>query len=344
MKKFPGYFAVAVLLEPLFATAQTNSPVAQPPHSTVYHASLDNVKYAYGPAPAVVHLSSGDYLETNTLDAFGGGLQKPGDTLSGMKGRDPLTGPFYIEGAEAGDTLDVEIVSIEAAGDQGVGVAAPGLGALSPSVYTPLLDAALPERIWFYPINRARGTATFTAHDSKYSVKIPLHFFLGCVGVAPAGGEVRGSVVSAEFGGKMDAPEASVGVTIHFPVNAPGALLYMGCGQAASGDGEIAGTGIEVPLSVTLRVKVIKGKSIKWPRFEDEHHLVTVGSYRPVDDASRIAFHEMIQWIHDDYHLSEMDAYELLSKVARVRLTEMVNPNYVVVVHVSKKYLNGGKD
>ena len=82
--------------------------------------------------------------------------------------------------------------------------------------------------------------------------------------------EARSSNVLAEFGGNMDAPEASAGNTVYFPVNVPGALLYLGDGHAAMGDGEVAGTAIEVPLRARVRVSVIKGQSIKWPRFENQ--------------------------------------------------------------------------
>src|SRR5438045_8930184 len=111
-----------------------------------------------------------------------------------------------------------------------------------------MLTQPLPEKPWYYPIDQAANTGTFRALDSDFSVKIPLHPFFGCIGVAPSGGEARSSVVPAEFGGNMDSPEASVGNTVYFPVNVPGAMLFVGDGHAAMGDGEIAGTAIEVPL------------------------------------------------------------------------------------------------
>jgi acetamidase/formamidase len=97
-------------------------------------------------------------------------------------------------------------------------------------------------------------------------------------------------------------------------VNVAGALFYIGDGHAAMGDGEVAGTAIEVPLHARLQVSVVKGKKISWPRFENEDAIMAVGAYRPLDDCVRIAFTELIGWIHEDYGLSEMDAYELLSQ------------------------------
>lgn len=304
-----------------------------------YQGTLNNVKYVYATVAPVAHLKPGDILDTNTLDCFGDAIKKPGDTLSMAPGDNPLTGPFFIDGAEPGDTLAVKILDLEVNGDQGVGALGPGFGALNATNYTPMLNPALPEKIWFYPIDHATNTATFQALDSKFSVKIPLHPFLGCIGVAPAGGEARSSIVPAEFGGNMDAPEASVGNTVYFPVNVKGGLLYLGDGHAAMGDGEVAGAAIEVPLRARVQVELIKGKKINWPRFENEQAIMAVGAYRPVDDALRIAFTELVAWIHEDYGLSDLDAYELLGKVAKIHLTEMVDPNYVVVASVEKKYL-----
>jgi len=334
MKKY--LFGCALLSGTL---ACATSAVAQASNVVKYHVTINDVKYVYGVVPPVAYLKPGDILETNTLDALGNAIQKPGDTLSLSKGDNPLTGPFYVDGVQPGDTLEIRILDLQVDGNQGVGAIAPGFGALNETNYTPMLHPPLPEKIWFYPIDQAANTATFKAHDSNFSVRIPLHPFLGCIGVAPANGEARSSIVPAEFGGNMDTPEASVGNVLYLPVNVLGALLYIGDGHAAMGDGEIAGSAIEVPLRVRLQIKVIKGQKINWPRFENEETIMTVGAYRPLDDSVRIAFTELVAWIHNDYQLSDLDAYELLSKVAKIHLDEMVDPNYVVVASVEKKYL-----
>jgi amidase len=318
------------------AHAQSSASIANVVRFT---GTMDNVKRVYATLPPVARLRPGDILETNTVDAFGNGIQRPGDTLANDKGPNPLTGPFYIEGAEPGDTLVVKILDLQIDGNQGVGAHISNFGALNTTDYTPMLNPPVPDRIWFYPIDHASNTATFQAADSKFTVKIPLHPFLGCIGVAPKDGEARSSIVPAEFGGNMDAPEVSAGNTLYLPVNVSGALLYMGDGHAAQGDGEVAGTAIEVPLRVRLQVDVRKGKRIAWPRFENEREIMAVGAYRPLDDCLRIAFTELVGWIHADYGLSELDAYELLSKVAKIHLTEMVDPNYVIIASLDKKFL-----
>ena len=309
-----------------------------------FKGTIDNVKYVFGAAPPVARLKPGNILEANSLDCFGNGIQKPGDTTAMAKGDNPLTGPFFIEGAEPGDTLAVRILDLQVDGNQGVGAFSPGFGAINSTHYTPVLEKEpLAEKIWFYPIDHASNTATFQALDSNFKVRIPLHPFLGCIGVAPANGEARSSIVPAEFGGNMDAPEVSVGNTLYLPVNVAGALFYFGDGHAAMGDGEVAGSAIEVPMRVRLQFEVVKGTRTGWPRFENDKEIMTAGIYRPVDDAVRIAFTELVAWIHKDYGLSELDAYELLSKVGKIHLTEMVDPNYVVVASVEKKYLPAKK-
>jgi amidase len=256
-----------------------------------------------------------------------------------VKGDNPLAGPFFVEGAEPGDTLAVKILDLQVDGDTGVGAFSYGFGALNETNYTPMLHPPLPEkhlvlshrsRVKRRHVQSARFR--FLSEDSLASF-FRLHW-------RRAGqGEARSSTVPAEFGGNMDSPEASVGNTVYFPVNVKGGLFYIGDGHAAMGDGEIAGTAIEVPLKARVQLSVIKGRTIAWPQFENEQAIMTVGAYRPLDDALRIAFTELVHWIHKDYGLSEFDAYELLSQVGKIHLNEMVDPNYVVVASIEKKYL-----
>jgi amidase len=318
----------------LVASALTASSLSA--QTISYELKLNELKYDYGVAAPVAHLKPGNVLETNTVDADGHALED-----AGMKvlGPNPLTGPFYIDDAEPGDTLAIHFLAVDVNAEKGFGSAGPGFGAINSSGYTPMLGGGIPRKTWTYVIDKKTNTAAFKANDSSYTVAIPLHPFLGCVGVAPADGEARSSIAPAEFGGNMDAPEATAGNTLYLPVNVAGALLYLGDGHAAMGDGEVDGTAIEISMKVKLRVEVLKHKAIKWPRFENQDYIMAVGIYRPLDDSLRIAFTQLVQWMHDDYGFSEMDAYELLSKVAEIHLDEMVDPNYTVVAKINKKYL-----
>lgn len=333
------FFAILCLT----AAARAQSPAADP-EVVRFTGTMENVKATFGPAEPVAHVKAGGILQANSLDCFGNALQKPGDPFSNIKIDNPLTGPFFIDGAEPGDTLVVHILDLQVDGKQGVGTFGPGFGAANSTHYTPMLEKTpLPDLAWYYPIDLQRKMITFQALDSNFKVEFPMHPFLGCIGVAPAHGEARSSIVPAEFGGNMDAPEVSPGNTLYLPVNVRGALFYFGDGHAAMGDGEVAGSAVEVPMKARFQFELIKGKSTEWPRFENEHEIMAAGIYRPVDDAVRIAVTEMVRWIHRDYGLSELDAYELFSKVGKLHLTEMVDPNYVVIASIEKKYLPARK-
>ena len=333
-------FAMVMVAVLLALCVQAQTPSGGQPNVVQFKAGMDNVKATFGPAEPVAHVRTGGILEANSFDCFGNALQKPGDPFSNIKIDNPLTGPFYIDGAEPGDTLVVHILDLQVDGKQGVGTFGPGFGAANSTHYTPMLEREpLPERAWYYPIDAERKLITFQALDSNFKVEFPMHPFLGCIGVAPANGEARSSIVPAEFGGNMDAPEVSPGNTLYLRVNVRGALFYFGDGHAAMGDGEVAGSAVEVPMKARLKFDLVKSYSTGWPRFENEHELMTAGIYRPVDDAVRIAVTEMVHWVHRDYGLSELDAYELFSKVGKLHLTEMVDPNYVVVASMEKRYL-----
>ena len=274
-----------------------------------------------------MEVEPGDVVKFHCLDSSGGQLGKNSTVDDFLKiDRNKihtLTGPVAIKGAQPGDTLRVDVVNIQLRGWGWTSIT-PGLGFLPDRFPDPFLF------IW---------QLDEESTDSLSPAVVPLRPFCGVMGVAPAApGEMR-TRPPGEFGGNMDAPEVSVGNTLYLPVNVSGALFYFGDGHAAMGDGEIAGSAIEVPMRVRLQFDVVKGKRTGWPRFENEKEIMTTGIYRPVDDAVRIAFTELVAWIHADYGLSELDAYELLSKVAKIHLTEMVDPNYVVVASVEKKYL-----
>src|SRR3954468_5343945 len=122
---------------------------AQTANVVRYKLDESKLKYLFATSEPVLHLKPGDILETNTVDAFGNAIQKPGDTLSMVKGDNPLTGPFHIDGAEPGDTLAVKILDLQVDGKQGIGTIAQGFGALNSTTYTPMVNAPIGEKIWF---------------------------------------------------------------------------------------------------------------------------------------------------------------------------------------------------
>jgi acetamidase/formamidase len=248
----------------------------------------------------------------------------------------PQTGPFFVEGAEPGDTLAVHILGLEPARSYAISAFSPGFGALVGNDQTAMLGPDLKETTWRYDLDAARKVARSTSGDGKQAWEVPLAPFLGCLGVAPADGEVRSTIVPGNFGGNMDCPEVRAGNSIYFNVNVPGALISFGDGHYAMGDGEIMGGAIEGAMNVDLAVDLIKGIKTPIPRIENEREVMFVGSGRPLEDAARVAYKAMIGWIRDASGLSELDAYQFLSQNAEASIVQMVDPQYTVLVKLAK--------
>ena len=251
----------------------------------------------------------------------------------------PQTGPFYIEGAEPGDTLAVHFISIEPARDWGASTTVPLFGALSATHATALLHEPLPELVWMWQFDRARGTCRFTARKGDYTVDLPMDPMHGTVGVAPANLEVRSALVPDAFGGNMDTPEMRAGVTCYLGVNVEGALFSLGDGHARQGEGETCGVAVECAMNTVLAVDLIKGRPCAWPRLESDSHIMTAGSARPLEDAFRIAQLDLVQWLGTDYGLDPLDAYQLITQAVESPLANVCDPNYTSVAKMKKQYL-----
>jgi acetamidase/formamidase len=172
---------------------------------------------------------------------------------------------------------------------------------------------------------------------------VPLAPFLGCLGVAPAGGEVRTSIVPGPFGGNMDCPEVRAGNTVFLGVNVPGALLSFGDGHYAMGEGEIMGAAVEGAMHVDVYVELLKGRATPVPRIENADEVMFVGSGRPLEDAARVAFKAMVGWVRGESGMSELDAYQFVSQNARAPIIQLVDPEYTVLVKLAKRRLPGAR-
>jgi acetamidase/formamidase len=304
-----------------------------------YVPKHEELKYTFGGAAPTHHVQPGTRIISWTEDCYDGAVTRPDQLPTKVipPGHDnPQTGPFYIEGAEPGDTVAIHINKLEPARDHGISSFFPGFGALNRTDRTAVLGADLPEKVWFYDV--ASGMARTRSLDGRLTWEIPLAPFLGCLGVSP-GLEVRSTVVPDFFGGNMDCPEVRAGNTVYLGVNVPGALLSFGDGHYAMGDGEIIGTAIEGAMNVDLTVDLIKGRKTEWPRIENAEWMMTVGAARPLEDAARVAFREMVRWVRETSGLSEMDAYEFVSQAARAPIVQMVDPEYTVMVKIEKRRL-----
>jgi len=307
-----------------------------------YIPKHEELKYTFGGVAPVHRIKPGTRIVSWTEDCFDGALNKPGQKPSEVltPGRDnPQTGPFYIEGAEPGDTLAIRIQKLEPARDYAVSVAFAGFGALKGTDKTAMLGAELPETVWFYQVDRKKGIAKTRSQDGKHAWEVPLHPFLGCLGVSPAYGEARSTIVPDNFGGNMDCPEVRAGNTVYLGVRVPGALLSFGDGHYAQGEGEIMGTAIEGAMNVELTVDLIKHRETPWPRIENADWMMSVGAARPLEDAARIAFKDMVRWVQEKTGMAEMDAYEFVSQNAKAPILQIVDPEYTVLVKIPKDRL-----
>jgi acetamidase/formamidase len=298
--------------------------------------------WTFGGVAPTHRIRPGTVLRLWTEDAFSGRLQRPTDVpsqLLDMAELNPQTGPFHVEGAEPGDTLALHIVDLTPARDWAASSTIPFFGALTGTDRTALLNEPLPERTWIYQLDRERGTVLFEAQRSDLRLELPLAPMLGTVGVAPAGREVRSSLVPDKFGGNMDTPEMRAGTTCFLGVNVEGALFSVGDGHYRQGEGESCGTAVEGAMDVTLIVELIKGGAPEWPRLEHDDHYATVGSARPLEDAWRASQVAMIAWLGELYGLDRLDAYQLLTQISRSPLANVCDTNYSAVTLIENKLL-----
>jgi acetamidase/formamidase len=301
--------------------------------------------YTFGGFEPLVSVRPGTVVSTWTLDCFAGRVRSTTDLVSQVcdpRYLNPQTGPFYVEGAEPGDTLAVHFLSITPREAQGASTTVPLFGSLTSTPYTAMLHDPLPERTWIYQIDNAAGVVRYDALDSPFQVDLPLDPMHGTVGVAPPLGEVRSSLTPGSWGGNMDTPEMRAGTTCYLGVNVEGALFSLGDGHARQGEGETCGVAVECAMDTVFVVDLLKGAApTPWPRMEDDTYVMTTGSTRPLEDAFRIAHTEMVRWVQELTGLSAMDAYQLVSQTALTPVANVVDTNYTVVAKLPKSVLRG---
>lgn len=248
-------------------------------------------------------------------------------------------GPILVEGATPDDMLKVEIIRVQPNHHLAAARVSAGFGGLQTDSRHRLLNDPIPDRRYLWRLDTLRMVATTEMPASGRSMAIEIQPMLGRLAVAPRGAEAFGGLWPGNFGGNMDAVEMKAGTTVYLPVFHEGAYFYFGDGHARQGQGEIAGTGLETSMDVILRIDVVKGRRIDWPRFEDATHIMVAGSARPLIDAYRLAHVELIEWMVSEYGFDRWDAYALLGQVAESTVANIVDPAYTVVAKVAKRYL-----
>lgn len=304
--------------------------------------TVDQMNYTFGGADPVMRIKPGTVLTLWTEDAYGGRITSV-DSVAGTaldtEDLNPQTGPFFIEGAEPGDTLAVHLVDLTPARTWGASTLIPFFGGLTSIPVSPTLQEPLPERTWIYEYDPATHTVGFAARGSDFEVALPANPMLGTVGVAPARREVRTSLVPDAFGGNMDTPEMTADATCYLRVNVEGALFSLGDGHYRQGEGEACGTAVEGAMNVTAIVELIKGGGPAWPRLETDTHLMAIGSGRPLEEAWRASQVEMITWLGELYGLDKYDAYQLLTQIALNPIANVVDANYSTLTKIDKRLL-----
>lgn len=298
--------------------------------------------YTFGGAEAQAQIRPGTVVSTSTLDCFAGMINKRGvkpSTMLDPRYLNPQTGPFYVEGAEPGDTLAVHFISIEPRHDWGVSTTVEYFGSLTGTGTTALLAPPLPEDTWIYDFDFDARQVIYQANNSDLSLPLPMDPMHGTVGVAPAIGEVRSALAPGDFGGNMDTPEMRPHTTSYFGVNVPGAMFSLGDGHARQGEGETCGVAVECAMNSVFIVELIKGGAPAWPRIETDEYLITTGSTKPLEDAFRIANVEMVNWVSELLGIGMMDAYQLVSQVNLSPVANVVDTVYTMVCKVPKKLL-----
>ncbi len=299
------------------------------------HQPDDSYSFVFGPnREPIAHVSIGEEVVIHTVDAFGNVITSENHKPSKVLGPylNPQTGPIFIDGVEPGDTLVVHIDSIEATRDWAVSTLVPFFGGLTSTRWTPSLQPALEERVWMY---HRTERDTFAWKDRW---EVPWAPFYGTMGTAPAIESIS-SLSPGDHGGNMDCPDATAGNRLFFPVRHPGALFYVGDAHAAQGQGELCGVALEISAKGRFRFEVIKDQAINWPRIESSTELMSVGSARPMEDAARIAYHDLIDWIVRDYGFDPLDAYQLLTQLGKCYVGNMVDTTYSLVAKVGKEFL-----
>ena len=292
-----------------------------------YHLAWDN-----SIAP-IARVASGAVVAFDLLDAAGGQLTAD-STVEGIRTLDfarvdQVNGPIYVEGAEPGDTLQVELLELQPA-DWGWTALIPGFGLLADEFPEPALH------IW----RLAEGWAEFAP-----GVRIPLAPFCGEIGLAPAEMGAHSTIPPSRVGGNMDTKHLTAGATLYLPVEAPGALYSMGDGHAAQGDGEVCGTAIETPMRATVRLTVRKDLRVEAPEFLTAGPLAArtnVGQFYGTDgvapdlmEAARRAIRGMIAYLQREHGLSREQAYMLCSVVVDLKISEIVDaPNWIVSAYL----------
>jgi amidase len=284
-------------------------------------------------APAL-HINPGDTVTTWSVDA--GGTDAKG--VRRTSGGNPLTGPFYVEGAVPGDTLVVHFNRIRLNRDSAISGALISANAVTPFYVEQRKRVDGYNSDWKIDIQAGLGSLAKPTQTMK-DYKVPLAPMLGCVAVAPPGGMQYRSGFLGPFGGNMDYNQMREGVTVYLPVFVPGALLFVGDGHAAQGAGELTGDALETSMNIEFTVDVVAGRAPQNPRMENTEYLMASGIAGSLDDAFRAATTNLARWLETTYDLNANEVSSVLGTAIVYDIAEVVDPQPHVVAKIPKSLL-----
>ena len=316
----------------MMATRAPERP-AGPPKRHEFTPTVFYRQFSASNAP-VLKIAPGDTVHTTTVDA--GGEDEHG--VRRVLGGNPETGPFFIQTAWPGDTLVVHFNRIRLNRDYAVSDDAIVGRALDTDMAVKMKDGG---KTFRWRLDRQRGVAaTEKPGDHLKEFSVPLHPMLGCVATAPGFASAPPPTGdSGRFGGNMDFNEIVEGVTAYLPVNQPGALLYVGDGHAAQGDGELNGNALETSMDVEFTVDVLHNKRINTPRVESDSQIMTVGLGGSLEDSLRTAIGGMSQWLEQDYGLTPSEIAQVLGTSVQLNIGEVADRNAGVAAKLTKARL-----
>lgn len=302
---------------------------------TVHDFTPARYHNTFGSHQPVLSIRDGDVVRTSTVDAAGCDASGSNVTPQG----NPLTGPFFVEGAEPGDAVAVRINAITPNRRAGYGSRRLAPVVVDPEYVQELDLANAPGWIW-WDVDVERWTAKLTELVPGLDrFVLPLEPMLGCIGVAPDRGQAISSATSGPYGGNMDYRLIGAGTTVCFPVFTPGALLFVGDCHAVQGAGEMTGTGVEISCDVEFEVRLLKSRGLRWPRGETDDCVFTIGNARPLDQATQHATTEMMRWLRDEYGLDATGASIVIGQCAEYDLGNMFDPAYTMALRLPKARL-----
>jgi len=288
--------------------------------------------------PVLARIRPGDRIVTKTVDSAGFDFQ--GVRRTQTHGN-PLTGAFFIEGAEVGDALVVRLERIRLNRDTGYTGYQMGLQDLPEklSAPKPAPDIVIKGYDYLFPwkIDRQRQMVSPLGLPGV-APSFPAQPMLGCIGVAPEGNYSPRSGPAGYWGGNMDYNWVREGATVYLPVFHAGGLLFVGDGHALQGDGEAIGSGVETSLDVGMTVDLKKGWRLTGPRLETADWIISVGG-KPeatLNQAAAIANRDMLTWLVDDYGLTPSAAHLLMGVAARMDIASLAG---TVAVRIPKASL-----